>query len=71
MLLGPLLSRFSSKQMGVVMYKPMVGLDFLLELIEADRLGPVIDRQYPLTEIADAFRYYGDGNARGKVVIIP
>lgn len=71
MLLGPLLSRFSSKQMGVVMYKPMMGLDFLLELIEADRLRPVIDRQYPLTEIADAFRYYGDGNARGKVVIIP
>lgn len=71
MLLGPLLSKFSRKQMGVVMYKPMVGLDFLLELIENDRLRPVIDRRYPLTEIADAFRYYGDGNARGKVIIIP
>lgn len=71
MLLGPLLSTFSSKQTGVVMYKPMVGLDFLLELIETDKVRPVIDRRYPLTEIADAFRYYGGGNARGKVVIIP
>ena len=30
---------------------------------------PVIDRRYPLSEAADALRYFGEGHARGKVVI--
>jgi NADPH:quinone reductase-like Zn-dependent oxidoreductase len=30
---------------------------------------PVIDRRYELSEIADAFRYLGEGHCRAKVVI--
>ncbi len=30
---------------------------------------PVIDRAYPLEELPEAFRYFGAGNAKGKVVI--
>jgi NADPH:quinone reductase-like Zn-dependent oxidoreductase len=30
---------------------------------------PVIDRSYPLSEIAEAFRYIEDKHAQGKVVI--
>ncbi len=41
----------------------------LKELVEAGKLSPVIDRQYPLSEVADALRYVGTGDARGKVVI--
>ena len=41
----------------------------LKELIEAGKVRPVIDRTYPLTETADAFRYLEAGHARGKVVI--
>jgi NADPH:quinone reductase-like Zn-dependent oxidoreductase len=41
----------------------------LLELIEAGRMTPVIDRTYTLAEAADAIAYVGDGHARGKVVI--
>ena len=41
----------------------------LRELIEAGKVTPVIDRRYELSEIADAFRYLGDGHARGKIVI--
>jgi len=41
----------------------------LRELLEAGRVTPVIDRRYPLSEVADAFRYLGEGHARGKVVI--
>ncbi|MFC1922269.1 NAD(P)-dependent alcohol dehydrogenase [Chloroflexota bacterium] len=44
-------------------------LDFMTELIEAGKVVPVIDRRYPLREIAEAVRYYGEGHARGKVVI--
>ncbi len=39
------------------------------ELIEAGRVSPVIDRVYPLSEAVAAMRHYGEGHARGKVVI--
>jgi NADPH:quinone reductase-like Zn-dependent oxidoreductase len=41
----------------------------LKDLVEAGRLFPVIDRQYPLNEVPDAIRYVGTREARGKVVI--
>ena len=41
----------------------------LRELLEAGKVTPVIDRQYELSEIADAFRYLGEGHAQGKIVI--
>lgn len=41
----------------------------LTELIEAGTVTPVIDRTYPLNEIAEALGYFGEGHARGKVVI--
>jgi NADPH:quinone reductase-like Zn-dependent oxidoreductase len=44
-------------------------LEVLRELLEAGKLTPVIDRRYELSETADAFRYMGEGHARGKVVI--
>jgi NADPH:quinone reductase-like Zn-dependent oxidoreductase len=42
----------------------------LKELVEAGRVTPVIDRTYPLSETAAAFRYLDQGHARGKVVIL-
>jgi len=39
------------------------------ELFEAGKIKPVIDRCYKLNETAEAFQYYGEGHARGKVVI--
>jgi NADPH:quinone reductase-like Zn-dependent oxidoreductase len=44
-------------------------LMFLKELIEAGKVTPAIDRTYLLSDAADAFRYLGNGHARGKVVI--
>jgi NADPH:quinone reductase-like Zn-dependent oxidoreductase len=41
----------------------------LKELAEAGKLRPVIDREYPLSETAEALRYTGSGQARAKVVI--
>jgi len=44
-------------------------LVFMKELLEAGKVVPVIDRRYPLREVADALRYYGEGHSRGKVVV--
>jgi NADPH:quinone reductase-like Zn-dependent oxidoreductase len=41
----------------------------LKELVEAGRVVPVIDRQYPLREAPDALRHFGTRGARGKIVI--
>lgn len=41
----------------------------LKELIEVGKLRPVVDRTYPLPEIAAALRYLEGRHARGKVVI--
>jgi NADPH:quinone reductase-like Zn-dependent oxidoreductase len=41
----------------------------LVELIEAGKITPVIDRTYRLSEAPKAIRYVEEGHARGKVVV--
>ena len=55
--------------MGILAYKPNKDLAFLVDLIEAGKVVPVIDRCYPLTEVPEALRYLGEGHVKGKVVI--
>ena len=69
-MIGPFISMTGSKKMGGMMVKPNQNdLVFMKELLEAGKVVPVIDRCYPLSEVAEAFHYIGEGHAQGKVVI--
>ncbi len=68
-LLGSWISLIGSKKMGLVLHKPNKDLAFMIELFEAGKVVPVIDRRYPLGEVAEALRYFGEGHVQGKVVI--
>ena len=70
-ILGPLVSKMGSRTYGInpIDRDPMEDYDFLAELFEAGKVVPVIDRQYPLSEVPEAIQYLEDGLALGKVVI--
>ena len=58
------------KKVSQLSHKPNVeDLLYMKELIEAGKVVPVIDRRYPLSEVAEAIRYYGEEHPSGKVVI--
>lgn len=44
-------------------------LEFLVDLLKSGKVTPVIDRQYPLSEVPAAIEYLEAGRARGKVII--
>ena len=67
--LGPWISMIGSKKMSLLLHKANKGLAFLIELFETGKVVPVIDKRYPLSEVPEALRYFGEGHAQGKVVI--
>jgi NADPH:quinone reductase-like Zn-dependent oxidoreductase len=44
-------------------------LEYIKGLIEAGKIIPVIDRTYPLENIAEAHQYVEQGHAKGKVIV--
>ena len=65
-----LLSPFISQQMGMMLAElNKKDLTVLADMMQAGTVKPVIDRTYPLSQIADAIRYLEQGHARGKVIV--
>src|SRR5262245_5658938 len=44
-------------------------IQFLADLMAKGRVTPFVEKTYPMAETAEALRYFGEGHARGKIVI--
>jgi len=70
MLLQSFLSLIGSKKMlSLLANINKADLNVLKDLLGAGTIVPVIDRRYPLSEVAKAVRYLEEGHAKGKVVV--
>ncbi len=70
LILGAILSKFGSQKLTSYLAIPSKErLDYMTHLIEAGHVKPVIDRCYPLAEVAEGLNYTIKGHAVGKVVI--
>jgi NADPH:quinone reductase-like Zn-dependent oxidoreductase len=68
--LGPLMSESHGRKMTSVMKRAnQEDLLLIRDLLDNGKIRPVIDECYPLSKTAEAFRYFGKGHTRGKVVI--
>ncbi len=67
---GPKVLASQGKRLGRFKYSPDPGdLAFMTGLIESGKVRPVIDSRYELRDMAEAFRHFAEGHARGKVVV--
>ncbi|HWL23691.1 MAG TPA: NAD(P)-dependent alcohol dehydrogenase [Ureibacillus sp.] len=68
--LGPFISMTSSKKFSSVLQRAnQKDLHDVRELLEQGKVKPIIDKQFRLCEVKDAFNYFQEGHAQGKVVI--
>lgn len=69
LVLGPALSRLYHRHVRIVALKPNKDLAYMDELFEAGKLAPVIDGPYPLADVREAFRLFGTGDHKGKIIV--
>ncbi len=68
-ILGPLIRIILRKNTKLVILKPNKDLSYINELFTAGKIKPVIDGPYKPDEIQKAFRLFGKGDHKGKLVI--
>ena len=67
---GASLSPFVRQRMRLfVVRRNREDLAVLKKLVEAGKIGPVLERRYALGDAPEALRHQGEGHTRGKLVI--
>lgn len=66
--LGSLIPK-NGKKMGLLMHETNKDLALITKLVGEGKIKPVIDKCFPLNEVPKALRYFGKGQAKGKIVI--
>ena len=69
LLVGWAIRLATGKRLRLIAFKANKDLPYLNDRCEAGQLVPVLDGPYTLNQGADALRYYGAGNHKGKVII--
>ena len=69
MFLGPVFSMFGKRKYTILLHKANKGLDVMSDLLRTGNVVPVIDQCFPLEQVPEAMRYYGQGKTKGKIVI--
>ncbi len=71
MLIQPILSKFRKQKLGIMGYRPnRKDIDLLMQLVAEKKMKIVIDKVFPLSETANAFRHFESGNFTGKIIIL-
>ncbi|WP_428907989.1 NAD(P)-dependent alcohol dehydrogenase [Niallia sp. Krafla_26] len=67
MIMGPI---SGDKKVSSFMQKPSQhDLIVIKELIEAEKVKPIIERKYSLIDVPEALNYFAEGHSQGKIVI--
>ena len=69
LVLGLLIARLHHKHVRIVGLKTNKDLAYMNELFEAGKLQPVLDGPYTLADLPEAFRFFGTGDHRGKIIV--
>jgi NADPH:quinone reductase-like Zn-dependent oxidoreductase len=69
LVLGPILSQVCGKRARIVALKANKDLNHMNELFTSGKLLPVIEGPYALSDLPEAFRLFGAGDHKGKIVV--
>jgi NADPH:quinone reductase-like Zn-dependent oxidoreductase len=69
LLFGRFMSIGNKKMRFLAAKLNVTDLEFIINLVKDGTIKPIIDRNYPLQETAEAMKYISNGHALGKVII--
>ena len=70
LLLGPFISIIGSRKISSLLQRAnQKDLNDVRVLLEDGKIKPVIDKRFKLSEVTEAFNYFQEGHAQGKVVV--
>ena len=69
LVLGPIISWLYGKHVRIVALKPNKDLARMNELFASGKLLPVLEGPYGLADLPAAFRLFGSGDHKGKIVV--